>query len=193
MKTIYLIAALFLFASCGAFSPFYDGHLIHVKNKPVKKTSTALQPSEEKEEVPQEVAHALSEKIDFVQADTLSVAVESLIDQKEEVKVEHTQRTSSISKAIQAEEDPEDEEKLRIAKKAERYARKAVIFGGLSYIPLVGWVFMILGWIFLFIAASYRYITPGGKKRMVAAIILLSINTALVIAITVLMLILFLL
>lgn len=191
MKTIYLFAALFLFASCGAFSPFYDGHLIHVKSKPVKKTSTALQPSEEKEEVPQEVAHAPAEKIELVQADTVSV--ESLIDQKEEVKVEHTQMASSISKAVQAEEDPEDEEKLRIAKKAERYARKAVIFGGLSYIPLVGWVFMILGWIFLFISASYRYITPGGKKRMVAAIILLSINTALVIAITILMLILFVL
>lgn len=73
----------------------------------------------------------------------------------------------------------------------EEFAKKSALFGGLSFIPVVGWVFSILAVIFGSIALSNIKKNPekyGGKKKATIGIILGIVSLIIGITITIILL-----
>lgn len=187
MKRIYLLFIITVLASCGVYSPYYNGRLIHGKS--VKQSPKEID-SKEKEDIASSEKYTLEPAIELtneqvLNEETTPELTNSEVSQastSELILVKSISTEIGDSTEVNTLEEPE-EVVLEKAKKAEKSAKKAVVFGALGFTPISGLVFMIIGWIFLAKALRSRYITEKGQKYAVRATIVLSIVTALLLSI----------
>jgi hypothetical protein len=188
MRNLFFLLIITVLCSCGAYSPYYNGRLIHGKSAKIEKKSS-ISDAQENE--------AFKTELLTIQTVESNEEVSSISENLQEEQVAEVQNTEDLSILVktprvelddstdQQELDEPEDVILQKAKKAEKSAKKALVFGALGFTPFSGLVFMIIGWIFLAKALRSRYITEKGQRYAVKATIILSIVSALLLAIIV--------
>ncbi|MFA7273912.1 MAG: DUF4190 domain-containing protein [Crocinitomicaceae bacterium] len=180
-----LLSALFLLViatSCGTYS---NGKL-HLQRAESNNTTTAEKIQKATNRAAENEITTVSEtesqpEVESTLVAEVSTQNETVSNPEQEVITKSSSKTSrpliSLSKTTKKDE---------VAPEVNtRFATAANLFGGLSFIPVVGWVFSILAIIFGLVALVKMTKYPdqyGGRKRAITGIILGAVSLILGIA-----------